>query len=88
MVVIGRIGSTTTGADGAGIAMGGAGVVRSVVSDRAAPGLAPTRRLSPRGDTASTAVMDKASSIIAVGQQRSEVVLRAKTAVPARAPRQ
>jgi hypothetical protein len=75
IVVIGRIGSTTTGADGVGIAMGGAGVVRSVVSGRAAPGFSATQTLSPTGDAANTAVMDKASSIIAVGQQRSEVVL-------------
>jgi hypothetical protein len=75
IVVIGRIGRTTTGADWVGIAIGGAGVVRSVVSGRAAPGFAAARTLSPTGDVANTAVMTKASSIIAVGQQRSEVVL-------------
>ena len=74
-VVIGRIGSTTTGADWVGIAIGGAAVVRMVVSGRAAPGLAAARTLSPVGDVANPAVMTKASSIIAVGQQRSEVVL-------------
>jgi hypothetical protein len=69
------MGRTTTGADGVGIAMGGAGVVRSVVSGRAEAGLMAARTLSPRGDRANAAVTTKASSIIAVGQQRSEVVL-------------
>ena len=73
--VTGRIGSTTSGADWVGMAIGGAGVVRSVVSGRAEPGLTATRTLSPAGDLANTAVTTKASSIIAVGQQRSEVVL-------------
>jgi hypothetical protein len=75
IVVIGRMGRTTTGADGVGIAMGGAGVVRSVVSGRAEAGLMAARTLSPRGDRANAAVTTKASSIIAVGQQRREVVL-------------
>jgi hypothetical protein len=83
IVVIGR-GSTTSGAGWAGIAIGGAGVVNNVVSGRAEPGLAATRTLSPSGDVANTAVTTRASSIIAVGQQRKEVVLWAKTAVPAR----
>jgi hypothetical protein len=75
IVVIGRMGRTTTGADGVGIAIGGAGVVRSVVSGRAAAGLTAARTLSPRGDVANTAVKTRASSIIAVRQQRREVAL-------------
>jgi hypothetical protein len=73
--VTGRIGNTPSGADWVGMTIGGAGVVSSVVSGRAAAGLVTARTLSPTGDVANTAVTTKASSIIAVGQQRSVVVL-------------
>jgi hypothetical protein len=56
------------------MAIGGAGVVNSVVSGRAAPGFAARRTLSPEGDVANTAVTTRTSSIIAVGQQRKEVL--------------